>query len=51
MPVGEGVMLLGLHDSQLVSLRLRLDWGDILGRDLARWGLCLPSWLMRRGLR
>ena len=42
MPVCGGVALLGLHDSQLVRLRPRLDWGGILGRDLARWGLCLP---------
>ena len=45
MPVCGGVVMLGLHDSQLVRLRPRLDWGGggaILGRDLARWGLCLP---------
>ena len=42
MAVCGGFVMLGLHDSQLVRLRPRLDWGDILGRDLARWGLCLP---------
>ena len=44
MPVCGGVALLGPHDSQLVCLRPRLDWGGggILGRDLARWGICLP---------
>ena len=32
MPVCGGVVLLGLHDSQLV--RLRLDWGGVVSLDV-----------------